>query len=160
MPAARIARCSPVVPLETAEVWSLPIQSPKALLKPRQHRAERKHAAAQNFRDELLFAGADFRLAIGDRRGLWVASRSTFDPPRRCRGRNCRSSWPGCIPYSSASTSASQEASMMFSETPIAPQVDGPSDASSSTRVTAPVPFVSFRMRTLKLTRSMSLRCG
>src|SRR5207302_11492121 len=65
-----------------------------------------------------------------------------------------------CIPYSSESSSASQEASMMFSDTPIEPQTSSPSEASSSTRVTAPVPFVSSRMRTLKFTRSMSRRCG
>ena len=47
----------------------------------------------------------------------------------------------GSIPASSESTSASQLASMMFSETPIAPHVSCPSQASSSTRVTAPVPL-------------------
>ncbi len=57
----------------------------------------------------------------------------------------------GSMPASSESTSASQLASMMFSETPIAPQVSVPSLASSSTRVTAPVPLFSSRMRTLKL---------
>jgi hypothetical protein len=44
---------------------------------------------------------------------------------------------------------ASQLASITFSDTPIAPQVSVPSDASSSTRVTAPVAFASSRMRTL-----------
>ena len=55
----------------------------------------------------------------------------------------------GSIPASSESTSASQLASMMFSETPIEPHVSTPSLASSSTRVTAPVPLRSSRMRTL-----------
>ena len=67
---------------------------------------------------------------------------------------------PGWIAYSSESTSASQEASMTFSETPIEPHTSWPSDASSSTRVTASVPLVSSRMRTLKLTSAMSSRCG
>src|SRR4051812_24076746 len=53
------------------------------------------------------------------------------------------------MPASSESTSASHEASMTFSCTPIAPQVDVPSDASRSTRVVAPVAFHSSRMRTL-----------
>ena len=66
----------------------------------------------------------------------------------------------GSIPASSESTSASQLASMMFSETPMAPQVSWPSVVSSSTRVTAPVPLRSSRMRTLKFTSSMSRRCG
>ena len=47
----------------------------------------------------------------------------------------------GSMPASSESTSASQLASMMFSDTPIAPQLSMPSLASSSTRVTAPVPL-------------------
>ncbi len=49
---------------------------------------------------------------------------------------------------------------MTFSETPIEPHTPAPSEASSRTRVTAPVPLVSSRIRTLKLTRSMSARCG
>ena len=64
------------------------------------------------------------------------------------------------MPASSESTSASQLASMMFSETPIVPQVSRPSLASSSTRVTAPVPFTSSRIRTLKFTSWMSRMCG
>ena len=51
--------------------------------------------------------------------------------------------------YSSDSTSASHDASMMFSETPIVPHSAWPSEESSSTRVTAPVPWCSSRMRTL-----------
>ena len=49
---------------------------------------------------------------------------------------------------------------MMFSDTPIEPQTSPPSEESRSTRVIAPVPLRSSRMRTLKLTSSMSLRCG
>src|SRR4051794_33977808 len=64
------------------------------------------------------------------------------------------------IPASSESTSASQEASMTFSWTPIAPHVDSPSEASSNTRVVAPVAFHSSRMRTLKFTSLMSRSSG
>ena len=53
------------------------------------------------------------------------------------------------IPASSESTSASHDASITFSCTPIAPQVSVPSEASSSTRVTAAVALASSRMRTL-----------
>ena len=49
---------------------------------------------------------------------------------------------------------------MMFSDTPIEPQTSWPSEASSSTRVTAPVPFASSRIRTLKFTSAISSRCG
>ena len=38
---------------------------------------------------------------------------------------------------------------MMFSETPIVPHSRSPSEESSRTRVTAPVPWASSRMRTL-----------
>ena len=38
---------------------------------------------------------------------------------------------------------------MMFSETPIVPHSRSPSEESSRTRVTAPVPWVSSRIRTL-----------
>ncbi len=53
------------------------------------------------------------------------------------------------MPYSSASTSASHEASMMFSETPTVPQLCSPSPDSMSTRVIAAVPFFSSSTRTL-----------
>ena len=56
---------------------------------------------------------------------------------------------PGRMPASSESTSASQLASMMFSETPIEPQVSWPSVASSRTRVTAPVPWWASMILTL-----------
>jgi hypothetical protein len=38
---------------------------------------------------------------------------------------------------------------MMFSDTPIVPHVSAPSDASISTRVTAPVPLCSSMILTL-----------
>ncbi len=84
--------------------------------------------------------------------------------PRRCEQESCRtnerrpSGWvdarsqasrPRSIPNSIESTRASQLASMMFSLTPMLPQLSSPSLASRSTRVTAPVPLVSSRMRTL-----------
>src|SRR5262249_14993692 len=67
---------------------------------------------------------------------------------------------PGCVAYSSESTSAYQDAAITFSETPIEPHRWWPSEASSSTRVIASVPFVSSRMRTLKLTRAVSAAWG
>ena len=51
--------------------------------------------------------------------------------------------------YSIESTSASQDASMMFSATPTVPHVSSPSPDVISTRVFAPVPADSSRMRTL-----------
>ena len=65
--------------------------------------------------------------------------------PRRLSHASSR----GWKAYSSESTSASQEASMMFSETPIVPHSRSPSEESSRTRVTAPVPWSSSRIRTL-----------
>ena len=55
----------------------------------------------------------------------------------------------GSMPRSSDSTSASQEAAITFSDTPIVPQTSLPSEASIRTRVTAAVPFASSTMRTL-----------
>src|SRR5581483_537875 len=51
--------------------------------------------------------------------------------------------------YSTESTSASQEASMMLSATPTVPQVSLASPEVISTRVFAAVPFDSSRIRTL-----------
>ena len=51
--------------------------------------------------------------------------------------------------YSIESTSACHEASMMFSATPTVPQVSSPSPDVMRTRVLAPVPIDSSRMRTL-----------
>ena len=61
--------------------------------------------------------------------------------PRRLHPTRRSGRRPGCIPYSSESTSASQEAAIRFSETPIEPHTSWPSEASISTRVTAPVPL-------------------
>ena len=49
---------------------------------------------------------------------------------------------------------------MTFSETPIEPHTSWPSEASISTLVTAPVPFDSSRIRTLKFTSSISESSG
>src|SRR5213076_2101538 len=108
------------------------------LLERRHARPERELPGAQHLEHELLLARAD------DGLGEWDHTRSRA----------------GCSAYSSESTSASHEAAMMFSLTPIEPHESVPSEASRSTRVTAPVPLVSSRMRTLKLTSSMSFRCG
>ena len=96
------------------------------------HRAQREPARAQHLEHELLLALAELGLASGI--GSFVGARSLI------RGWNA---------YSSESTSASQEASMMFSETPIVPHSRSPSEESSRTRVTASVPWVSSRIRTL-----------
>src|SRR6478672_7061400 len=102
------------------------------LLERRRPRAERELPGAQHLEHELLLARTDDRLRERDH--------------TRVRA--------GCSAYSSESTSASQDAAMMFSLTPIEPHEPWPSEVSSRTRVTASLPFVSSRMRTLKLTRS------
>src|SRR4051812_31339624 len=123
----------------------------ECFLELRQARPERQVARAQHLEHELLLALPDDRPCCGyhEAPGAGVAER-----PRECSLR------PGSMPASSESTSASQLASITFSDTPIEPHVSTPSEESSSTRVTAPVPFFSSRMRTLKLTSSMSRRCG
>ena len=92
------------------------------------HRAQREPAGAQDLERQLLLALADLR--PGQRYLLGAAHR-------------------GWKAYSSESTRASQEASMMFSETPIVPHSRSPSEESRRTRVTASVPWVSSRIRTL-----------
>ena len=83
---------------------------------------------------EYSVNGANGRGGVGaDRRGELLDSESPAEE----------------MPYSSASTSASHDASMMFSETPTVPQLCSPSPDSMSTRVIAPVPFFSSRTRTL-----------
>src|SRR4051794_1637995 len=96
-------------------------------LEARAHRPQREPPGAQHLDYELLLAGAD--RGPGERYLLGLEAH-----------------WKAC---SSESTSASQEASMMFSETPIVPHSLSPSVESSRTRVTAPVPWASSRMRTL-----------
>ena len=94
------------------------------------HRAQREPARAQDLEHQLLLARVDLRAGERDRVGF----------------RPFAHSWKA---YSSESTSASQEASMMFSETPIVPHSRSPSEESSRTRVMAPVPWLSSRIRTL-----------
>src|SRR4029077_17444989 len=131
----------------------------KQLLELRYARAERELPRAQHLDHSPLLRLAQHRLGQRDRLLCHQAAPCVLPgltPALVCSaGRR-----PGCIPYSSESTSASQEAAMTFSETPIVPHASWPSEASISTRVTAPVPFVSSRMRTLKLTSSISRRCG
>src|SRR5579863_1964308 len=113
----------------------------KALLKPREERPERQLTAAQHGEHGLLLGLAE-------------------DRPRQRDLLRAHSGGPASIPRWRESTSASQEAATMFSDTPIDPHTSLPSEESSRTRVTAPVPLSSSRMRTLKLTSSMSARCG
>src|SRR3954469_9483533 len=119
----------------------------EGLLEANEHRPERQAAGAQHLEHELLLALPDDGLR----------ERDHGEVARRAREWCAR---PGSMPASRESTSASQLASITFSETPIAPQVSVPSEASRRTRVMAPVPFVSSMMRALKLTSSMSRRCG
>src|SRR3954452_4841454 len=127
-----------------------PERAPERLLELLQARPERQVPGAQHLEHELLLALAKKRPGRGDHeRAAGVVPRV-----RECSLR------AGSMPASSESTSASQLASITFSETPIEPHVSTPSDESSSTRVTAPVPLRSSRMRTLKFTSSMSRRCG
>ena len=101
----------------------------EGLLEGGQARAERELAGAQHLEHRLLLGVPDDGAGEWDQR-LGVARVRT-------------------MPASSESTSASQDASITFSWTPIAPHVSVPSEASSSTRVVAPVAFHSSRMRTL-----------
>src|SRR5438874_9845192 len=96
-----------------------------------EQRSKREPAGAQYRQHTLLLCRSDQR----------PGERDLFGAHERCGA--AAFSRLRCIPYSSESTSASHEDSMMFSETPIEPHTSSPSEASSSTRVTAPVPFVS-----------------
>ncbi len=116
------------MPLETATASSTPSQVGELALEALAHRAQREPAGAQHLEHQLLLARADLR------------------PRQRYLLGLAHRGWKA---YSSESTSASQEASMMFSETPIVPHSRSPSEESSRTRVTAPVPWLSSRMRTL-----------
>src|SRR5262249_17475449 len=105
-----------------------------------EHGTERETPGAHDRQDQLLFARADVRARERDgllAHAVGVEAGSTAAAAR------------ACIAYSSESTSASQLASMMSSGAPIVPHVSSPSEASISTRVTAPVPLCSSMMRTL-----------
>ena len=75
-----------------------------------QHRPEREPARAQDLEHQLLLARAE--VGPGERDLLGCHRRTPGCASRRACGWNA---------YSSESTSASHEASMMFSETPIVP---------------------------------------
>ena len=158
--AARPCRC------DTALACGAPTRAANGLLELRHARAERELPGAQHLDHGALLRLAEHRPGERDRlaRPLRPARREPAGRWPSCDRRRVAAvapaARPGCIPYSSESTSASQEAAIRFSETPIEPHTSCPSEASISTRVTAPVPFVSSRMRTLKLTSSMSRRCG
>ena len=116
-----------MVPLETATASSTPSQAANS-------RSKRSPIGPSESRPE---------------RSTSSTSSSSRAPTPGLRERDLlarRAHWNA---YSSESTSASQEASMMFSETPIVPHSRSPSAESSRTRVTAPVPWASSRMRTL-----------
>ena len=53
-PTARSARCSPVVPDETAQAWRAPTRSANACSNARHARAERELAGAQHLEHGLL----------------------------------------------------------------------------------------------------------
>ena len=78
-----------------------------------QHRAEREPPRAQHLEHELL-------LALAERRAGRAGSGSSLTR-RRTLGPGAVAVACGWKAYSSESTSASQHASMMFSETPIEP---------------------------------------
>ena len=113
------------------------------------HRAQRELAGAQHLVHQLALTIADDRLR--ERDALPVDAQ----PAAAARLRATRR-----VPCSTLSSSASHEASMTFSLTPMAPHVSWPSLESMSTRVTAPVPLVSSRIRTLKLTSEISRELG
>ncbi len=141
-PTARNARCNPAVPLLTAQAYGAPtraanMRSNSASFGPSESCPERSTSST---------ARSSASPSTGLARGIKL----------RNLGHGDR--LPPSIPRSSESTNASQDAAIRFSETPIDPHTSCPSEASINTRVTAPVPLVSSRIRTLKLTRSMSFR--
>ena len=130
------------MPLETATASSTPSQAAKSRSKrsaigPSESCPERSTSSASSSSRSPISG-----LARGICSGLGEAA---TEPP----AYSATSSSRGWNAYSSESTSASQEASMMFSETPIVPHSRSPSLDSSSTLVTAAVPWLSSRMRTL-----------
>ena len=130
------------MPEETALACATPSRCGERLLEGADAWAERQLAGAQHLEHGGLLGLAEDGLRERDD----VRGHAHADGARTPRR------WPerlGSMPASSESTSASQLASITFSCTPIAPQVSVPSEASSSTRVTAAVALVSSRMRTL-----------
>ena len=143
-PTARSARCSPAVPLETALASGAPTHAAKRCSKspssgPSESRPERSTRS-----DRVLLGLAEDGLRERD-----LVLRGALTPAARpaCRARASRRALPG-------------GRDDVLGDADRAPHLASPSEASSSTRVTAPVPLFSSRMRTLKLTSSMSARCG
>ncbi len=93
------------------------------------HRPQREPARAQHLEHQLLLARAQLGTRQADRRLFAVAAHE---------GSFATRGWKA---YSSESTSACQEASMMFSDTPVVPHSRSPSVESRITRVTASVPW-------------------
>ncbi len=83
-------------------------------LEARQHRSEREHARAHHLEDELLLARADD--GTRERYPLRAAQASPTAPAGSALAAPSARGWNA---YSSESTSASHEASITFSDTPI-----------------------------------------
>ena len=131
MPAARMARCSPAVPLDTARR----VRDSEPAARSRSSNSPSRGPSASRPERSVSSTSSSSRSPTSGRASGITSDARAARAARRCCAR------PGSMPASSESTSASQLASMMFSDTPIAPQVSVPSLASSSTRVTAPVPL-------------------
>ena len=123
-PSARTPRCRAAVPEETATASSTPSQAAKSRSKrsstgPSDSRPERRTSSTSSS-SRAPRSG----LASGIGSG-WLTRRREGAPARtvaRAAGRGLR----GWKAYSSESTRASHDASMMFSETPIDPQERSP----------------------------------
>src|SRR5262249_52829694 len=124
----------------------------KLALEPTEHGPERQPAGAQHFEHAFLLLRPDH--GTGERQLL-----GAHDPGADAAGRDAVRRGR-CIPYWSESTSASQDASITFSETPIEPHPSSPSEESISTRVIDSVPACSSISRTLKFSSLISARCG
>src|SRR5579871_1946441 len=96
----------------------------KGAFEGRQERAERQALGAQNLEDPRALELPEHR---GGERDRVLRHPSRAHEAERSGARSIASLRPDCIPYSSESTSASQEASMTFSETPIEPHTCSPS---------------------------------
>ena len=114
-PTARSARCSPAVPLDTALACGAPTRAANA----RSNSGTRGPSESCPERSTSSTARSSASPSTGRASGIVLAPRaaSARGVPLTPRG-----GVPGCMPYSSESTSASQEAAITFSETPIEPQ--------------------------------------
>ena len=117
----------------------------------RQHGRQQRHALERRLADQadaVLPRGPVEKLDDTVDEPAEVLAVAGGDAPERSMRRQPHSSDRSSMPYSMESTRASQLASMMFWLTPMLPQLSSPSLASSNTRVAAPVPLFSSRMRT------------